>query len=96
MQDYIVSRAKPIQAQIVNVTGIIIYFTGIIIYLTAMHKLRYQNGGVHIWVMRFHFRGSVSQFLKIMFFEPFWSCFPLLKGQNQKTAGIFLFLGLQT
>ena len=46
--------------------------------------------------MRFHFRGSVSQFLKIIFCEPFWSCFPLLKGQNQKTAGIFLFMGLQT
>ena len=25
MQDYIVSRAKPLQAQIVNATGIIIY-----------------------------------------------------------------------
>ena len=43
----------------------------------------------------FPFSGECqAKILKIMFLEPFGALFTLLKGQNRKTAGRFLFMGL--
>ena len=58
--------------------------------LQKPRKTPLQNGVVDIWVMRFHFRASIKPILKKNpYFPSLWSRFPILKGQNQKTAGIF-------